>query len=169
MACPWRDVLGATRKACAQTQRTSAHVPDRPWPTRHSAINGKATASTATCAQQWQPRIRPAVAQRCREKRGCDGEAMAPVATVSRHWAGRQRGGTANSASQPRKQQQRLRAVEASGDQAKGNHGRPRAAARARASDDVRPSVVIASTRPTSRDDVRTWILKHLPKLNRFD
>ena len=48
---PWRDMLGATGKACAQMQRASARVPDLPWPARRSAINGKAMASTATCAR----------------------------------------------------------------------------------------------------------------------
>ena len=45
------DMLGATRKACTQTQRTSALVPDRPWPVRRSTINGKATVSLAMCAR----------------------------------------------------------------------------------------------------------------------
>jgi len=51
MCAPWLDAVGATMETHIQVL-ADRHARSRPaWPACHSAINGVATASTATCAR----------------------------------------------------------------------------------------------------------------------
>ena len=52
LASPWRDAVGVIVEAHAQALRTSARFHDQHGPRDRSAINGKATVSSTTCAQQ---------------------------------------------------------------------------------------------------------------------